>query len=76
MNAALDPNGVRCKALYVHVSGSPSFITGETTIQQMSGGPTDWQASVPVDQKELYFKLICNDNGPLRIGAKYYGVSQ
>ena len=42
----------------------------------MSGGPTDFQATVTVDQKELYFKLICNDNGPLRIGASYYGVSQ
>lgn len=76
VNVALDPNGGPCKALYVHVSGSPSFITGETTTHQMSGGPTDWQATVPVDQKESYFRLRCADNGPLSIGAKYYTVSQ
>lgn len=76
VNVALDPNGGPCNALYVQVSGSPSFITGETTIHAMSGGPTDFQAGVTLDQKESYFRLRCADNGPLRIGAPYYPISQ
>ena len=76
VNVALDPNGGPCKALYVQVSGSPSFITGETTIHAMSGGPTDFQAGVTLDQKESYYRFRCADNGPLHIGAKYYTVSQ
>ncbi|MBK9367717.1 MAG: protein kinase [Deltaproteobacteria bacterium] len=79
VNAKLDPNAGQCSALYVLTSDTTTFNVGTTTTHPMSGGPTDWRMNEPIDQKDSYFRLMCSDvaqGARVRIGAKYYTVSQ